>query len=106
MATAESPEVSLQVAACAIPAALLTDRQTEHIRQANVLGLPIGEESGRDRTRSDLERDFRRLCRRHHLPSPEVNVRIARYPVDFLCRERQLVVETASYLYHPGRGAF
>src|SRR5260221_694084 len=37
MATAESPEVSLQVAACAIPAALLTDRQTEHIRLANGL---------------------------------------------------------------------
>jgi hypothetical protein len=40
------------------------------IRQANVLGLPIGEEDGRDRTRSDLENDFLRMCRRHRLPRP------------------------------------
>lgn len=76
------------------------------IRQANVLGLPIGEESGRDRTRSDLERDFLRLCRRHPLPPPEVNVWIDRYLVDFLWRGRRLVVETDSYLYHRGRLAF
>ena len=35
------------------------------IRQANVLGLPADEEAKRDRTRSDLERDFLRICRRH-----------------------------------------
>jgi very-short-patch-repair endonuclease len=88
------------------PGALRSRELRKAIRQANVLGLPIGEESGRDRTRSDLERDFRRLCRRHHLPSPEVNVRIGRYLVDFIWRERQLVVETDSYLYHRGRAAF
>jgi very-short-patch-repair endonuclease len=76
------------------------------IRQANVLGLPFGEESGRDRTRSDLERDFLRLCRRHRIPSPEVNVRIGPYLVDFLWRDQRLVVETDSYLYHGGREAF
>jgi hypothetical protein len=31
-----------------------------------------------DRTRSDLERDFLRLCRRYRLPAPEVNVRVGR----------------------------
>jgi very-short-patch-repair endonuclease len=76
------------------------------IRQANVLGLPIGEESGKDRTRSDLESDFVALCRRHRLPPPEVNVWIDRYLVDFLWRERRLAVETDSYLYHRGRVAF
>lgn len=76
------------------------------IRQANVLGLPIGEESGRDRTRSDLERDFLALCRHHRLPPPEVNVLVGRYLVDFLWRDRRLVVETDSYLYHRGRAAF
>lgn len=76
------------------------------IRQANVLGLRIDEESGRDRTRSDLERDFQRLCCSHRLPPPEVNVSIGRYLVDFLWRERRLVVETDSYLYHRGRAAF
>jgi very-short-patch-repair endonuclease len=76
------------------------------IRQANVLGLPIGEESGRDRTRSDLERDFLWLCRRHRLPRPEVNVRLGPHLVDFLWREQHLVVEADSYLYHRGKAAF
>jgi len=76
------------------------------IRQANVLGLPIGDEAGRDRTRSDLERDFLRLCRRFRLPRPEVNVRIGPHLVDFLWVERHLVVETDGYRYHRGRQAF
>ncbi len=71
-----------------------------------MFGLPIGEGSGRDRTRSDLERDFLRLCRRHALPLPEVNVRIGGYLVDFLWRQRRFVVETDSYLYHRGKAAF
>jgi very-short-patch-repair endonuclease len=76
------------------------------IRQANVLGLPIGPRDAKVRTRSDLEGDFLRLCRRHRLPPPEVNVRIGRYLVDFLWREERLVVETDSYRYHRGEVAF
>lgn len=76
------------------------------IRQANVLGLPIGPRDAKVRTRSDLEGDFLRLCRRHRLPRPEVNVRIGPYLVDFLWRERRLVVETDSYIYHRGEVAF
>lgn len=76
------------------------------IRQADVLGLPIGSPPERDRSRSDLERDFLRPCRRYRLPAPEVNVRVGRYLVDFLWRERWLVVETDSYLYHRGEAAF
>lgn len=76
------------------------------IRQANVLGLPIGHRDAKVRTRSDLEGDFLRLCRRHRLPPPEVNVRIGPYLVDFLWRERRLVVETDSYIYHRGEVAF
>jgi len=76
------------------------------IRQANVLGLPIGPETGRDRTRSDLERDFLRLCRRYRLPLPEVNVRVGHFLVDFLWRDRRLAVETDGYRYHRGRQAF
>lgn len=88
------------------PGALSERELRKAIRQANVLGLPIGEESGRDRTRSDLEGDFLRLCRRHGLPAPEVNVLVGPYLVDFLWRERRLVVETDSYLYHRGQVAF
>ncbi|HWA55284.1 MAG TPA: type IV toxin-antitoxin system AbiEi family antitoxin domain-containing protein [Solirubrobacterales bacterium] len=76
------------------------------IRQANVLGLPVDRRDAKVRTRSDLEADFLRLCRRRRLPPPEVNVRIGPYLVDFLWRERRFVVETDSYLYHRGEVAF
>ena len=76
------------------------------IRQANVIGLPILDEDIADRTRSDLEAAFLAICRRHRLPSPEVNVRIGPCLVDFLWREERLVVETDGYPYHRGRDAF
>lgn len=76
------------------------------IRQANVLGLPIDQRDARVRTRSDLEADFLRLCRRRRLPLPKVNVRIGPYLIDFLWKERRFVVETDSYLYHRGVVAF
>lgn len=76
------------------------------VRQANVLGLAVGEEGAGDRTRSDLESAFLALCRRLDLPPPEVNVRIGRYLVDFLWREERLVVETDGYRYHRGKIAF
>jgi very-short-patch-repair endonuclease len=75
-------------------------------RQADVLGLPIDLPSKGDRTRSDLERDFLQLCRRHRLAAPEVNVPIGRHLVDFLWRETRLVVETDGYRYHRGETAF
>jgi very-short-patch-repair endonuclease len=76
------------------------------IRQANVRGLPIGDEDAADRTRSDLEQAFLLLCGRHRLPRPEVNVRIGPYLVDFLWGKKRLVVETDGYLYHRGKAAF
>ena len=75
-------------------------------RQAAVLGLSPASEVVGDRTRSDLERDFLRLCRRRRLPVPEVNVRIGSHLVDFLWREPALIVETDGYRYHRGRVAF
>jgi very-short-patch-repair endonuclease len=74
------------------------------IRQAEFLKLPVGIET--DRTRSDLERDFLRLCRRYGLPAPEVNVVIDGMTVDFLWRHARLVVETDSYATHGGTIAF
>ena len=59
-----------------------------------------------DRTRSDLERYFLRLCRRYGLPLPEVNVLIDGMTVDFLWRDASLVVETDSYATHGGTVAF
>jgi very-short-patch-repair endonuclease len=74
------------------------------IRQAEFLKLPVGIET--DRTRSDLERDFLRLCRRYGLPTPEVNVLIDGMTVDFLWRVVRLAVETDSYATHGGTIAF
>jgi very-short-patch-repair endonuclease len=76
------------------------------IREAEVRGLSLGSDVETDSTRSDLERDFLRICRHSRLPPPEVNVRVGPYPVDFLWRERGLIVETDGYRYHRGRQAF
>ncbi len=76
------------------------------IRQAEVLGLRTGLDRPAEPTRSELEHLFLELCRRHRLPAPEVNVRIGRRVVDFLWRERRLVVETDGYRYHRGPTAF
>lgn len=88
------------------PGSVSQEELRRAVRQANVLGLPVGDQFVQDRTRSDLERDFLRLCRRCGLPAPEVNVRVDRYLVDFLWRKRRLVVETDGYQYHRGRVAF
>lgn len=76
------------------------------IRQAGVLGLPLGMEAIPDGTRSELERLFLRLCRQHGLPLPEVNAKVESLEVDFLWRNRRLIVETDGYRYHRGRAAF
>jgi very-short-patch-repair endonuclease len=75
-------------------------------RQAEVLGFPLGDPHLADPTRSELERRFLQLCRRHRLPRPEVNVRAGGFLVDFLWRAQRVVVETDGYRYHRGRQAF
>jgi hypothetical protein len=77
------------------------------VRQAEIAHLPIDAfELVPDRTTSDLELDFLRLCERRGVPQPEVNVRIGRDRVDFLWRPQRLIVETDSYRYHRGSVAF
>jgi very-short-patch-repair endonuclease len=73
-------------------------------RQAELVGMPLGDLPS-DRTRSDLERAFLRLCRGHGLPTPEVNAVVGPWTVDFLWPRRRLIVETDGYLYHRGRVA-
>lgn len=75
-------------------------------RQADVLGLETGPDVVSDRTRSELEGRFLRLCRRHRLPTPDVNRRIGPLTVDFCWVAQKLVVETDGYRYHRGRTAF
>jgi very-short-patch-repair endonuclease len=78
------------------------------IAQAEVLRLPIGTQRAclQAPTRSELERHFLRLCRRHRLPKPEVNVRVDPYEVDFLWRDQRLIVETDGFETHGTRSAF
>lgn len=75
------------------------------IRQAELMGHRLdGVES--DRTRSDLETYFLELCRRRRFPTPEVNVKLGDWEVDFLRRSSRLVVEIDSWTYHRGSVAF
>jgi very-short-patch-repair endonuclease len=59
-----------------------------------------------NRSRSGLEEEFLALCRRHHLPLPQANVKVGRWEVDFVWREPRLVAETDSFAYHRGSVAF
>jgi very-short-patch-repair endonuclease len=76
------------------------------VRQAEMSGYRLGTGAKSDRTRSDLEKDFLKICRRFDIPAPEVNVEIGRWTVDFLWRAERIAVETDFYDYHRGRIAF
>jgi very-short-patch-repair endonuclease len=85
-----------------LPASLLK----RAIRQAGVLGYPLGSGVAWDGTRSELETLFLALCKRHRLPAPEVNGRVAGHEVDFHWPGRNLVVETDGFRFHRGPQAF
>jgi len=78
------------------------------IRQAELAGVRLGPRATvkTRRTRSDFELHFLDLCERNGFRSPEVNVRVGRWTVDFLWRPHRLVVETDSYATHRGSAAF
>ena len=58
------------------------------------------------RTRSEAERRFLALVRRARLPAPESNVRLGDWEVDFLWRDRGLIVEVDGYRFHSSARAF
>jgi very-short-patch-repair endonuclease len=76
-------------------------RRALDLRLIRSAGIPEA-----DLTRSQFERAFLALCRRHRLPQPEVNSRLGPYEVDFLWRDRGLVVEVDGFRHHGGRAAF
>jgi hypothetical protein len=76
------------------------------IRQAEMQGLPTGLGAAPEKTRSELEHLFLRLCCRQGIPTPEVNVRVAGREVDFLWREQRVIAETDGYRFHHGHAAF
>jgi very-short-patch-repair endonuclease len=76
------------------------------LQKAEYLGLPIEAEHEPDHTRSELERRFLALCRRHRIRTPEVNARIGPFTVDFLWSRSRLIVEVDGYRSHGSRAAF
>ena len=74
--------------------------------RAKLAAVVAGHRAGSTLTRSELEERFLALCRAHSLPSPAVNARMGRYVVDFLWRERRLIVETDGRASHGTRAAF
>jgi very-short-patch-repair endonuclease len=85
-----------------------TDELRRAIREAQFRRLGLGDEADGepDLTRSKLERRFLRLCSRHRFPRPEVNARVGPFEVDFLWRDRGLIIETDGWQAHGGRLAF
>jgi very-short-patch-repair endonuclease len=79
---------------------------TAALRQAEFLGLPLGDQMTTDHTRSELESRFLSLVRRHRIPQPEVNVRLGGFIVDFAWRSQKLVVELDGWEAHRTRSAF
>jgi very-short-patch-repair endonuclease len=57
-------------------------------------------------TRSELEERFLQLCDDHGIERPETNGRIEGIEVDFVWRERRLIVEVDGYRYHRTPSAF
>jgi very-short-patch-repair endonuclease len=75
-------------------------------RGAPRLSALIEHAAGTTVTRSQAEERFLALVRAADLPQPEVNYRTRGFEVDFLWRERRLVVEVDGYRYHSSRSAF
>jgi hypothetical protein len=57
-------------------------------------------------TRSALERAFLRICSDHGIERPEVNAIVEGYLVDFVWRERKLIVEVDGYRFHRAPSRF
>jgi very-short-patch-repair endonuclease len=57
-------------------------------------------------TRSALERAFLRLCDKHGLERPETNQIVEGLLVDFVWRDRRLIVEVDGYKYHRAPSRF
>jgi very-short-patch-repair endonuclease len=93
-----------EVARSLAPRALEAAARRTHGRRGN--GRLCRALAEPDRTRSELERRFRRLCRDHGLPPPAVNATVARMEVDFLWPDARVVAETDGWAFHRTRTAF
>ncbi len=63
-------------------------------------------DGGPPMTRSEAEVRFLRMCIEHALPTPQANVSVGGYEVDFVWRDARLVVEVDGAAAHHTRRAF
>lgn len=84
----------------------LLRRHRWHPGARRLRGVLARHQIGSTVTRSELEERFLDLCRRRHLPQPEMNVPLLDYVVDFLWPEARLVVEVDGQATHGTRRAF
>ena len=73
---------------------------------AAALRALLQREAGPALTRSAAEELLLTIVRAAALPSPETNVRVGAYEVDFLWRAERLVVEVDGYRFHSSLPAF
>jgi very-short-patch-repair endonuclease len=85
---------------------LRRDQWEAAVDRARARGFPVGDLVDEAPTRSVLERRFLRLCHRHRIPVPRVNVQVGDFLVDFLWPESSLIVEVDGYEYHGDRASF
>ena len=81
-------------------------RNPKRVGSARLKALQKTHAVGSTITKGELEELFLELCRKHALPSPEVNVPVGPYVVDFLWREQRLIVETDGHASHHTRAGF
>ena len=79
----------------------------DHLRAANSASLQaVLQRYSSAPTRSELEERFLGVCDAHAIPRPETNAIIEGFEVDFVWRDRRLVVEVDGYAYHRSPSAF
>ena len=84
----------------------LVRRHPGHPGARRLRGVLARHQIGSTVTRSELEERFLIVCRKHHLPQPELNVSLLDYIVDFLWSAAKLVVEVDGRATHDTRRAF
>lgn len=73
---------------------------------APMLRAVLAAGSGPLLTRSEAEAEFLMLVRKARLPTPEANVAIEGFEIDFLWRAEGIAVEVDGYRYHSSRPRF
>jgi hypothetical protein len=78
----------------------------DHLRAANSASLQaVLQRYSPAPTRSELEERFLRLCDAHTIPRPKTNL-IEGFEVDFVWRDRRLIVEVDGSAFHRSPSAF